>query len=367
MRIVIACGGSGGHIFPAVALAEALKAKDKNAQLYFVGSNRSLDKRIFEREGFRFTMLSANKMPYGVSFATLLFLARLQYDILKALWTLIAFRPDVVIGFGGYTAAPVIFSAYILGIPRVIHEQNVVPGRANAKLFGIVNKIAVSFEETKKYTGRNAHKVVFTGNPLRASMLKDDRTGSLKKLGLDASKFNILVIGGSQGAHNLNKAFLGALSQIPSETRSSLQVIHITGLADYTWAQDYYKGLGMEHRVYSFVDRIEEAYSVADLVVTRSGASAIFEIAYFGKPMMLIPYPFALGHQSENARIFSKKGAAIQIDEKDMSPELIKDRISALLGDRLQLKNMAESARKISMPDSSRNLAEEVLLTGKAK
>jgi UDP-N-acetylglucosamine--N-acetylmuramyl-(pentapeptide) pyrophosphoryl-undecaprenol N-acetylglucosamine transferase len=145
------------------------------------------------------------------------------------------------------------------------------------------------------------------------------------------------------------------------DTRRTLQVIHLTGVTDYAWADAAYKDLSIEHRVYSFLDRIEEAYSVSDLVVTRSGASAIFEIAYFGRPMILVPYPFALSHQSENARIFSTRGAAIEMDEKDLSPDLMKEKIEGLLADRNKLSDMGASARRMSVPDSSRSLAQAVL------
>jgi UDP-N-acetylglucosamine--N-acetylmuramyl-(pentapeptide) pyrophosphoryl-undecaprenol N-acetylglucosamine transferase len=262
-------------------------------------------------------------------------------------------------------SAPVTIAAYILGIPRIVHEQNVVPGRANAILFRIADRIAISFKETKSYLSGCVKKAVFTGNPIRTSILKDDKAGNIKKLGLDPGKFTILVIGGSLGAHNLNKAFLKALFCMDRSIRSSLQIIHITGVTDYGWASDAYKELSLEHRVHSFLDRIEEAYSASDLIVTRSGASAIFEIAYFARPMILIPYPFALSHQSENARIFSTKGAAIQIDEKDLSPDIMKDKIEDLLNNRKRLIEMGESARRISMPDSSCSLAEEVLSLGK--
>ena len=258
-------------------------------------------------------------------------------------------------------SSPVVAAAYILGIPRMIHEQNVVPGRANAMLFRLADRIALSFEETVDHLGPYAGKALFTGNPIRASLLKDDKLGNIKKLGFDPKKITVLVIGGSQGSHNLNRAFLGSLSKIDEDLRNSLQIIHITGVTDYVWANVAYKELFIEHRVYSFLDRIEEAYSASDLIVTRSGASALFEIAYFGRPMILVPYPFALCHQSENARIFSNRGAAVQIDEKDLSAEIMKERIESLLKDGNKLSEMGEAARRMSVPDSSHNLAQAVL------
>lgn len=365
MRILIAAGGSGGHIFPAVALAEELKSKDSSVDILFVGSDKALDRRIFEKEGFGYRLISANKMPYKASFGTALFFLKLSVDVIRSLIIIMKYRPDAIVGFGGYVSAPVILAAYMLGIPRMVHEQNAVPGRANAMLFRFADKIAISFEETKRYMGKYANKAVFTGNPIRASLLKDDKPGSIKRLGLDPQKFTILVIGGSQGAHNLNKAFLKSLSKMDDGIRRSLQVIHITGVTDYSWASTAYKELAIEHRVHSFLDRIEEAYSASDLIVTRSGASAIFEIAYFGRPMILIPYPFALSHQSENARIFSTRGAAIEIDEKDLSPDIMRERIEALLKDRSKLSEMGESARRMSVPHSSDSLAQVVFKIGK--
>lgn len=365
MKILIACGSSGGHIFPAVALAQGLKEKDKYADILFAGSNAVLDKRIFEKERFRYFLLSANKMPYKISLKTTVFFIKLSFDILRCLYLLIKFRPNVVVGFGGYISGPVIFAAYLLRIPTIIHEQNVVPGRANAALFKFTQKIAISFEETKQYIKTYADKVVFTGNPIRASLLKDDKALNIKKMGLDSGKFTILVVGGSQGAHNLNKTFLNAWSMLNSDMRSRLQVIHITGVTDYKWTEEAYKELGLDHRVFSFIDRIEEAYSASDLVITRSGASAIFEVAYFGRPMILVPYPFAMSHQTENARFFSKNGAAIQIDEKDISPELIKNKITDLVNDGSSLSKMSESAKRLSMPDSSYNLAKEIFILAK--
>jgi UDP-N-acetylglucosamine--N-acetylmuramyl-(pentapeptide) pyrophosphoryl-undecaprenol N-acetylglucosamine transferase len=361
VKVVIACGGSGGHIFPAMALAQSLKDKSKDISLLFVGSNSALDKRIFEKEHLRYYLLSANKLPYKASLKTIVFFIKLVFDTARSLFILIRHSPDVVIGFGGYVSSPVIFAAHILRIPKIVHEQNVVPGRANSVLFRFADRIAISFEETKIYLGRFSYKAIFTGNPIRITLLKDDKTVNIKKLGLDLNKFTILIIGGSQGAHNLNKAFLSALTKLGKEKSSLLQVIHITGIADYGWASQAYKDLGLENRVFSFIDNIEEAYSASDLVVTRSGASAIFEIAYFGRPMILVPYPFAMSHQTENANFFSKSGAAILIDEKEMSGDLIKDRIESFLNNRAMLEDMSRKAKNLSVPDSSYNLAGEVL------
>jgi UDP-N-acetylglucosamine--N-acetylmuramyl-(pentapeptide) pyrophosphoryl-undecaprenol N-acetylglucosamine transferase len=361
-KILIAAGGSGGHIFPAVALARALKGKKNGLAIKFVGGNKGLDRRIFEKEGFDFSLLSANKLPHKVSVDSIKFSIKLSLDFLKAVFIILSYRPSIVAGFGGYVSFPVAMTAHLLRTPVLMHEQNVRPGRANRILFGLADRIAVSFEETKSILPpREAQKCVLTGNPIRPEILKGVRTDALRKFGLDGNKMTILIIGGSQGAHSLNEILIRAFGIFDPRARQSLQVIHLTGIKDYEWAVKEYSSLGIEHRVYSFIDRIEEAYSASDLVVTRSGASAIFELAYFGKPMILVPYRYALKHQDDNASVFAGKGAAVIVSEDGLTPEKFYELLSGLLNDKSKLNELASSARRMSMPEASDNLAREVI------
>lgn len=360
MKALIAAGGSGGHIFPAIALGRALKAADANASLYFVGSDKALDKRLFEKEGVSFSLLTANKLPYGFSLRLVPFTAKLLFDIVRSLFIILRHKPDAVIGFGGYISFPVSAAAYVLRVPRIVHEQNVVPGRANKALFALADKVAISFEETKKYLGGSAGKAVLTGNPIRTEIFNDDREGGIRRFGLDPDKFTVLVIGGSQGAHVLNETFVSALRAMDGREKGSLQVIHITGVKDYEWALKAYGDAGIEHRVHSFVDRIEEAYAASDLVVTRSGASVLFELAFLGRPMILVPYPFAMSHQKENAAAFSRSGAAVMLEEKTLSSDLFKDTVLTLSGNKDRLKSMGIAARRLSLPDASQALARTI-------
>ncbi len=361
-KILIASGGSGGHIFPAVALAGALKSRGLS-DIRFVGSDKALDRRVFEKEGYRYWTLSDNKLPYKVSFALVTVFVKLFFDLVKSLFIVISYRPDAVVGFGGYVSFPVILTASIFRIPRIAHEQNVVPGRANRLLFGFADRIAVTFDETRRFLpGLESRKSVLTGNPIRREIFNDDRPLGIRRFGLDEGKFTILVIGGSQGAHFLNRVFIKSLALFNERSRASLQVIHLTGVKDYEYVMQSYQRLGpLEHRVHSFIDRIEEAYSASDMIVTRAGASAIFEAAFFGRPMILVPYPFALSHQAENARVFSERGAAIEIEERSLSPELFKETITRLLDNRDKLKSMSKEARRLSMPEAADRLADEVL------
>ena len=357
MRVLIAAGGSGGHIFPAIALAKSLQKTGNRIDIKFVGSDKALDRRIFEKEGFEFALISANKFPYTKSLRLIVFFIKLTTDLIKTFFIIITYRPDVVVGFGGYVSVPVLLIAALFGIPRIIHEQNVVPGRANKMLFKFADKVAVSFKETPV-----SGKRVFTGNPIRREVLKEDRPLGIKRFGLDEAKFTVLVIGGSQGAHLLNETFITAMALIEKDLRSPFQIIHLTGVKDYEWALAAYRGIeGLESRVYSFIDRIEEAYSAANLVITRAGSSAIFEVAYFARPMILVPYPFAMSHQKENAKVFSEEGAAIVIDENILSAAIFKDTILKLFNDKEGLKRLGSSAKRLSLPDASDRLAREVM------
>ncbi len=366
MRVLIAAGGSGGHIFPAVALARKLKEVRPDIDILFVGSNKALDKSIFEKESFRYSLLSANKLSYRITPKIALFLIKMKFDCLKSLFIVGSYRPDAMVGFGGYVSSVISLASFIFRVPIVAHEQNVVPGRANKLLFRWAAKIATSFKETERFTAEHASKVVLTGNPVRATICsatgaKCDKAACLKKFGFVQDKFTILLIGGSQGAHFLNQKFVEAAAIMDEKIKASLQVIHITGIKDYGWAMKEYEKLPLEARVYSFIDRIEDAYAVSDLIITRSGASALFEIALFEKPMILIPYPYAMSHQAENARAFSVRGAAIEIAEKDLSAGLLKDKILSLLNDRAALNGLAAAARDLKMPEASDNLARLVL------
>lgn len=365
MKILIAAGGSGGHIFPATSLARALKKERSAIEIRFVGSNKALDKRIFEKEGFKFWLLSANSLPYRPSWRLAVFFLKLFFDMIKAVSIVASYRPCVMVGFGGYVSCPVVLASFIFRIPIIMHEQNVTAGRANALLFKLAGRIAVSFEETlRSLSPKELRKAALTGNPIRSDIFRYDREAGIKRIGLNKSKFTILVIGGSQGAHFLNETFIKALGLIDNNIKSSLQVIHITGIKDYEWALGEYKSLNIEHVVNSFIDRIEEAYSASDLVVTRSGASAVFELAFFGRPMILVPYPFAMSHQAENARAFADKGAAIVIDESALNPEVFKMKLLDLFKDRNKLNSLSRAAKRLSKPDASRNLAKEVLALG---
>lgn len=357
MKVLIASGGSGGHIFPALSLAREL-SKEKS-DIVFVASRRYLDRGLLEKEGYRKEFLSANPMPYRFGFKWCIFIAKLLSDILYATYMLIRHKPCVVVGFGGYTSGTIVLLASIMRMKTVIHEQNVVPGRTNRFLDGFVGEVAVSFEETKKYFKNK--NVVFTGNPLREESLTECCAAAQEKFGLDKEKTTLLVMGGSQGAKSLNDMVSSSLSSLPEDKRKKLQVLHIAGPRNRDAVQETYDKNGVDGKVYGFIRSINKAYSACDLAISRSGAAAIFELAAHGKPMILVPYPHEKNNQCFNARFFAEREAGICVDEKNTDQKELSDLIVELAENPARRKLFSENAKKLIVTDGARRLKEEVL------
>ncbi len=363
MKVLIAAGASGGHIFPAIALGSSLRRKADNLEILFVCSNRYLDRRIFSREGLNFRCLSSNKLTPRLSFSLLAFPARLALDMAKALFIIAAFRPKVIVGFGGYASFPIVLIGSLAGIPAVIHEQNVAIGKANLFLARFAKKIAVSFKETiSRIPDGMKEKVVYTGNPIRTDLLKDDKELALKKFGFDRDKFTLLVIGGSQGAHRLNRIFAESIASLEEARKKDIQIVHIAGEQDKESIEAIYDNFDIPALVFSFLDRIDEAYSAADLVFSRSGSAALSELAYYAKPMVLVPYPYARSHQKENALAFAGKGAAIYKEEGELTPREFRSMVLELMDNREKLAILSKMSRSLSMPDASDRLADVVMV-----
>ncbi|MGB2705321.1 MAG: undecaprenyldiphospho-muramoylpentapeptide beta-N-acetylglucosaminyltransferase [Candidatus Omnitrophota bacterium] len=356
MKVLIASGGSGGHIFPAVSLARELRVG--GAELIFVASRRRLDRNILEKEPYKKIFLSANPMPYKFGPRALVFPFKLALDGLSAFFILIKYRPEVVIGFGGYTSGALVLLGAMMKAKTLIHEQNVIPGRTNRFLDKIVEGVAVSFPETGKYfSNRN---IVITGNPLRKESLEETRSGALGDFKLDRDRMTILVMGGSQGARSLNTLVSESMVLLSEARKGRLQVIHIAGARKTEEIQKRYDEEGIRGRVYAFIPNINEAYSVSDMAISRSGAAAVFELAAFRKPMILIPYPDEKNNQRFNAIYFAKKNAAIYRDEKTLRPEELRDLISDLIDNANRRRGLSENAGKLSVIDGAKKLAEIV-------
>jgi len=355
MKIIIATGGTGGHLFPSLKVADELRKMGH--EIYFLGSF-GIGVEKMRQSGFPFENLHAR----GIQFSHIGNGIRAVLSILRACARSFCFlrrwRPDLVVGFGGYGAFPVVWAAVILRCPTMIHEQNVVPGRANALLACFVNKVAVSFKESFPYV--RGDKMVLTGCPCHVTKKEEDRAEVLKAFRLKEDRPTLLVFGGSQGSQRVNREVVQAVGLLKKEL--DFQVIHATGKNDYARMEQAYKELGITVALFEFLDKIDLAYSVADVVISRAGAVTVSEIALFQRPAILIPYPYAGGHQIENARVLSAAGVADVIEEKDLSPERLKNSIVKWLKSRGDLARIQQRLGDISIPDAAERLAREAVL-----
>lgn len=357
MKVIIACGGSGGHIFPGIALACELAKKN---DILIVCSSKPLDAEILKRSGYNFEIIPYNPFVFTLSpLRIFLFLVKLIKGSISSVKLLLKFRPDCVVGFGGFVSGPVIFAAWLLRIPRIIHEQNLIAGLANRVEALFANRVAVSFEDTKRFF--NKYKAIKVGNPVRGNFLNLDKAHSRDRFGLDRDRFTLFIAGGSQGSSFLNNIAIEALKLMDHGQKKTLQVIHITGRTDYQSVKQIYIKENIKSKPIPFLDEIDRAYTASDLVIARAGATTIAELTYFAKPSILIPYPERRVHQIENAHFLSNNNAAMTIEEKDLNAEGMKDLILDLIKDAEKLKGMSKNSKRLSNPSAASLLAEEVL------
>jgi UDP-N-acetylglucosamine--N-acetylmuramyl-(pentapeptide) pyrophosphoryl-undecaprenol N-acetylglucosamine transferase len=361
LKVIISGGGTGGHIYPGISLAYEIKDRDIKNDILFVGTERGLESKLVPREGFKIVKIKARGIKRKLCFenltAIIIFLLSLfqSYKIIKK------YKPDLVIGTGGYVSGSVVLMAAILGVPTFVHEQNVIPGITNKLLSRITRATFLSFNQSKEYFSNKA-KLIFTGNPIRFKNIKQNTEREYKKYNLDSSKKTILVLGGSKGAASINRAVLGSIDFIKDAIKNNLQVLLISGQDDY----DNIMGIvGENHKIFSvepYLHDIEKAYSLADLVICRAGATTLAEIVAYGLPAILIPYPYATqDHQGINAKIFEREGAAISILEKDLSGEKLGQVLLDLLKNKDQLEMMAKKSRELSNVNSAKKIVDYIL------
>jgi len=332
MKVLVVAGSSGGHIFPALSFLEELREKHKGAELLLVLPKRSIGKQFISKDDFPVKYILTPKMSVrpGALFKYLLGSA-------QSLEILLKFKPDVVVGFGSSDSLPLLFLAWLFRIKTLIHEQNVVPGKANKILAKLVDKVALSFAETAEYLNINPERITVTGNPIRKGLVKLDKKEALNFFGL-GDKLTLLVMGGSQGSHRINLALLNVFSGLGSGL--DFQVVHLAGINDSELVKKGYENLNIEARVFTFLPQINYAYSACDLVISRSGASTIYELMFFEKPAILIPYPFAYAHQLNNAQVLEKAGAAYIVKDSELDYGGLKDALKGLFADAKRLNNM---------------------------
>jgi len=351
VRIVITGGGTGGHLFPALAVHDALRARRPEANALFVGVAGGVEATILSRRGHAFRGLTVAQVRGKGLRGRLLAARRLPGTVRQASRILREFRPQVVFGVGAYASVPTMVAAVLRGVPRVIHEQNAIPGLANRALGRMASAVAVSFADTVRFFPAGRTRV--TGNPVRAEIRAGDPLAARATLGLDGDRFTVLVFGGSQGAHRLNRAVLDALPEL-ARTGEDFQFIHAAGTRDLADVRRGYERSGVRARVEPFIDDMALAYQAADFVVCRAGAGTVFELAAVGKPALLVPYPYAANdHQRLNAEAAVQVGAAWIVLDRYCDGPRVAAGIRAAREKPAQLAEMGRRALALARPDAA--------------
>jgi UDP-N-acetylglucosamine--N-acetylmuramyl-(pentapeptide) pyrophosphoryl-undecaprenol N-acetylglucosamine transferase len=345
MRVILAGGGTGGHVIPALAIAQQLK-KAYAAELLFIGTPRGMENRLVPAAGFELRLVQVGALK-NVSLTTRLRTAwDLPMAVLKSGNMLKDFRPDVVIGVGGYASGPAMAAAILRGVPTIAFEPNVVPGFANRLVASRVSVAAVQFVQT----GRFFRKFEVTGVPVRPAFFE------IPPKHPDASP-TLLVFGGSQGAHAINQATIAALPAL-REKIPGLDVIHQTGERDFSEAQAAYRAAGFNVEVSAFITDMPGVFARADLLVCRSGASTVGEVAAAGKPAIFVPFPRAADdHQKVNAQALVNAGAAAMLEEADLTGTSLAETVAKLFSDPAQLEQMGSAAKALSHPNAAQDVA----------
>ena len=346
-RLLLTGGGTGGHLFPAVATAEQLSSRLPESAILFIGTDRRLDRRHLERCGFAVRTIHSYGLKGKRPLELLKALAVLPVSLIEACWQILRFRPDVVCGVGGYVTGPVVAAAWLLRRPTVIHEQNSVPGLANRQLGRLVDRICISLPDSARFFP--AGKTQLTGNPVRRPIL-DARQRCVHPAG---DTKTLLVLGGSQGAHRVNELVSEALIA-RAESLPGFRVVHQTGPADEQWVGQRYRQAGVDCQVAAFFNDMAEVYRQADLVVSRAGATTLAEISVLGLPAILIPYPHAADdHQQRNARWYANSGGAMMFAERELTAEQLGELITQLLVDRQRLQQMSTAMAGLGIADAA--------------
>jgi UDP-N-acetylglucosamine--N-acetylmuramyl-(pentapeptide) pyrophosphoryl-undecaprenol N-acetylglucosamine transferase len=342
MRVILAGGGTGGHLFPGLAVAREFQRRDAMTDVLFIGSAQGIEARVLPREGFKLEILTVRGMKGRGARGVLDACIGVPASLLRCLKIIREFRPDIVIGLGGYASGPMLATAALRSIPRAIMEQNLRPGFTNKVLGRWVHRVFTAYADSAKYFPGAA--VAQTGNPVRWQTLPSVPRGE---------KFTLFVFGGSAGARRINFAMIEALKLLV-DLAPRLKILHQTGQADLADIQAAYDALPFEAEVMPFVEHMDEAYARADLIVCRAGATTVAELTAFGKAALLVPYPYAIyDHQRGNAEALTSAGAAEMILDQELTGERLASRVRFYVSAQERLAAMAAAARGLGRPEAA--------------
>lgn len=360
LRVVIAGGGTGGHLYPGIAVARALVTREPSAVVTFAGTARGIESRIVPREGFALDTIRSVGLKGKSAVALARGLMLLPVSASDA-WRIVSRRrPHVVVGVGGYSSGPVVLVAALRGVATLVLEQNAMPGFANRRLARFVDEVALTYEDARPWFGS---KAFVSGNPVRPGFLEAGREPAEARAGR-----RLLVFGGSQGAHAINEAMVEAASRLAA-AEPPIDLVHQTGERDAGTVRAAYGRIGWRARVEPFLDRMDEEMAAADLVVSRAGATTLAEITAAGRPAVLVPLPTATDdHQRKNAEALARLGAAEVIEQRELTGARLAASVLALLDDPDRRRAMAEASRRAAHPEAAHVIVDHVLaLAGRAR
>lgn len=359
MKIIVSGGGTGGHIYPALALIRKMKELDSGLEVLYIGTEKGLERKIVEKEGLPFKAIEISGFKRSLSPENFKTIYRFFKSVSDSKKIVKEFQPDVVIGTGGYVCGPIVYAAAKLGVPTLIHEQNSVAGVANKFLARYVDKIAICFDEAASDFPEN--KVVMTGNPRGEEVVGLGKSNVLESYGLSANQPTLLIFGGSRGALKLNRSLIEAYTEFAEKP---YQVLVVTGEVHFEQVKSEIDALGIQSpnvSVQPFVYNMPEIYANVDVVLGRSGATTIAEITALGIPSILVPSPYVTNdHQTKNARSLIQHGAAIALTEEELNGETLIKATDELMLDPVKREEMAAQAQKLGMPDAATRLAKMI-------
>ena len=366
MRIIMSGGGTGGHIYPAITILRAIQKEVPDCEVLFIGTQYGLESDIIPKEGFDFRTIDVRGFERRLSVRNVHTIMKAIGSVWQSRQLIRKFKPDIVIGTGGYVCGPVLLAASMMDIPTMIQEQNVIPGITNKILSRFVDKIAVGYEDAKTYF-QNSEKIFVSGNPIRQEVISATREEGIIALGLDPAKLTILISGGSRGARSINQAMIHVHQQFAGSR--DIQLLHVTGQNEYNDIVVNLKQCGIDTNkagniiIKPYLYNMPQALAVADIAVFRAGAIGLAELTARGIPGILIPYPYAAeNHQEFNARVMEEQGAAVVIRDAELNGARLIDVINGLVNSPQTLIDMAAASKKIGCPKAAECIAKMALM-----
>jgi UDP-N-acetylglucosamine--N-acetylmuramyl-(pentapeptide) pyrophosphoryl-undecaprenol N-acetylglucosamine transferase len=359
VRVLITGGGTGGHVFPAIAVADALRRAAPDVELLFVGGARGFEARAAADAGIPFEAVPARGLMGSRWLAVPAILLTTLRGVIASLAIMRRFRPHVIFATGGYVSGAVAVAGWLLRRPIVLHEQNSVPGLTNRLLSRIAQEVHLNTPSARRHFPRRSH-LKLSGNPIRRSVVQGEPSRGLQLFHLERGRRTVLIFGGSQGARSINRAAVAALPRLAG--RDDLQILLQTGPRDYAGAAQRARAAGLPVEVRAFIDEMGEAYAIADLVVARAGAMTLAEITACGRASILVPYPYAThNHQESNARWLVEAGAAVMILDRTLTGEVLASQIVKLIDTPRKLREMSSNALRLARPDAAEKIAAALL------